>query len=492
MTVRVRYAPSPTGIPHIGNMRTALFDWLFARRHGGKFILRIEDTDQARYDPRALDGIYESLRWLGLDWDEGPDVGGPHAPYVQSQRLEIYARYARELIEKGHAYQCFCSPQRLEQVRAEQQKRKEPPRYDRLCRDLSDAERAAKRAEGVTPVVRFRTPDEGTTAFDDIVRGHIEFENATLDDFIVLKSDGFPTAQLAHVVDDHLMEITHVLRGDEWVSSTPRQVRIYQALGWEPPRFAHMSVIVGPDKAKLSKRHGAASALDYRDQGFLPEALINFLGLLGWSLDDHTVIISREQFIQHFALERLGKNPAVFDLEKLRWMNGVYIREHVSQERLVDLLVERLTRDLSPSASRPVDRALVLRLLPLIRERMQTLADAAPMVEGFLTDELPYTASDLLGKRFRDNTAGAQDALRQAKARVEALPSWEHEALEAALRALAEELGVKAGDLFMLLRVAATGRPVSPPLFESMELLGRERCLRRIDAALEKLSEAAV
>jgi glutamyl-tRNA synthetase len=490
MTVRVRYAPSPTGIPHVGNIRTALFDWLFARHHGGQFILRIEDTDQARYDPRALDGIYESMRWLGLDWDEGPDVGGPHAPYVQSQRLEIYGRYARELIDKGHAYECFCSPQRLEQVRTEQQKRKEPPRYDRLCRDLSDAERAAKRAEDVKPVVRFRTPDEGTTAFVDVVRGEVTVENATLDDFVMLKSDGFPTGVYSIVIDDHLMEMTHVLRGEEWLSTTPRQLLVYQALDWEPPTFVHMSVIVGPDRAKLSKRHGAMSALEYRDLGFLPEALINFLGLLGWSLDDHTVIISREQFVEHFTLERLGKAPAVFDLEKLRWMNGVYIREHLSEERLADLLVERLARDLPPSAPRPVDRALVLRLLPLIRERMQTLADAAPMVEGFFTDELPYTASDLLGKRFRDNAAGAQDALRQAKDRVEALPAWEHEAIESALRALAEELGVKAGDLFMLLRVAVTGRPVSPPLFESMEVLGRERCLRRIDVAQDMLAAA--
>jgi len=488
MTVRVRYAPSPTGIPHVGNIRTALFDWLLARHHGGQFTLRIEDTDQARYDPRALDGIYESLRWLGLDWDEGPDVGGPHAPYVQSQRLDLYARYARELIERGQAYECFCSPERLDQVRAEQQQRKQPPRYDRLCRGLSDAERAAKRAEGLTPVVRFHTPDEGATSFVDVVRGEVTFENSTLDDFVLLKSDGFPTGVYSIVIDDHLMEMTHVLRGEEWLSTTPRQLLVYQALGWEPPAFVHMSVIVGPDRAKLSKRQGAMSALEYRDLGFLPEALINYLGLLGWSLDDHTVIMSREQLVEHFDLDRLGKAPAVFDLEKLTWMNGVYIREHVPEERLARLLVERLARDLPPSASRPIDPDMVSKLLPLIRERMQTLAGAAPMVEGFFTDELSYSAADLLGKRFRDNASGAQDALRQARERVEALPSWQHEALEAALRALAQELGVKAGDLFMLLRVAVTGKPVSPPLFESMELLGRDRCLRRLAAALEVLS----
>ncbi len=487
MTVRVRYAPSPTGIPHVGNIRTALFDWLYARHEGGAFVLRIEDTDRARYDERAVDKQLESLRWLGLDWDEGPDVGGPYAPYVQSQRLELYQRYARELIEGGHAYECFCSPERLDQVRAEQQRRKQPPRYDRLCRDLSDAKRAAKRAEGVTPVVRFRTPLEGSTAFDDLVRGRIEFDNAMLDDFVMLKSDGFPTAHLAHVVDDHLMEISHVLRGDEWVSSTPRQVLIDRALGWEPPQFAHLSVILAPDRSKLSKRHGAISVLDYRDQGYLPEAMFNFLGLLGWSLDDHTVIISREQFVEHFSLERLVKNPAVFDLEKLAWMNGVYIREHISDERFVELLGERLERDLQ----QPVDRDRVGRLAPLVRERIQTLAGAVPLLEGFFSDELPYTSEQLLGKRFRDDPSGAANALRLAKERVEALPSWEHEALEAALRALAEELSLKAGDLFMLLRVAVTGRPVSPPLFESMEVLGRERCLRRIDEALARLSKAS-
>jgi len=510
MTVRVRYAPSPTGGPHVGNIRTALFDWLFARHERGTFILRVEDTDQKRVAPGALEAIYETLRWLGLDWDEGPDVGGPHAPYVQSQRLEHYQRYAGELIERGHAYECFCSPERLDQVRAQQQARKQPPRYDRLCRDLTDAERAAKRAEGVPPVVRFRTPDEGTTAFDDIVRGHVAFENATLDDFVLLKSDGFPTGVYSHIIDDHLMEITHVMRAEEWISTTPRQVLVYQALGWTPPLHAHLSIILGPDKAKLAKRHGAVSVLDYRDQGYLPEALFNFLGLLGWSLDDRTVIIPREQFVEHFSLERLVKNPAIFDLEKLTWMNGVYIREHISEHRFVDLLVERLDRDLPPAASRPIDRALVAKLAPLVRERMQTLAEAAPMVEGFFQvvpvsgfENVPQFGTptisqapsptfreNLLGKRFRDNAAGAQDALRAAKSRVEALASWDHEALEQALRALAEETGVKAGDLFMLLRVAVTGKPVSPPLFESMEVLGRDRCLRRLDAALELLATA--
>jgi glutamyl-tRNA synthetase len=487
MTVRDRYAPSPTGVPHVGNIRTALFNWLLARRHDGVFMLRVEDTDRARYDPQALEGIKQSLLWLGLDWDEGPDAGGPHEPYVQSERTEIYAEHARQLIEKGAAYECFCSPERLEQVRAEQQRRKQPPKYDRHCRDLSEEERASRRAEGTAPVVRFKTPLDGVTRGVDFLRGEIDFENATLDDFVLLKSDGFPTYQLAAIVDDHLMEITHVLRGDEWISSLPRNVLTYQAFGWEPPVFVHLPVIVGPDKTKLSKRHGAQSALEYRDHGFLPEALFNFLGLLGWSLDDHTVIISREQFIEHFMPERIGKNPAVFDLEKLRWMNGVYIREVVSEDRLVELLVERLDHDLSPAAERPIDATLVRKLLPLIRERMQTLTEAAPMVEGFFVDELHHSREELLGKRFKDDASGALFALTQARERLEALASWDHATLEPALRALAEELGLKAGDLFMLLRVATTGKPVSPPLFESMEVLGRERCLRRIEHAIAAL-----
>jgi glutamyl-tRNA synthetase len=488
MNVRDRYAPSPTGIPHVGNIRTALFNYLLAKRHGGSFMLRVEDTDQKRFDPNALEGIKESLRWLGLDWDEGPDVGGPYEPYFESERLDTYHEHARILIEKDAAYECFCSPQRLEQVRADQQRRKEPPKYDRKCRDLSDAEREAQRAAGITPVVRFKTPLDGTTRASDFLRGEIEFDNSTLDDFVLLKSDGFPTYQLAAMVDDHIMQITHVLRGDEWISSLPRNILTYQAFGWEPPVFVHLPVIVGPDKAKLSKRHGAQSALEYRDQGFLPEAMFNFLGLLGWSLDDHSVVIPREQFIENFTLERIGKNPAVFDIEKLRWMNGVYIREVVSADRLVELLVERLDHDLSPSAQRPIDAGLVRTLLPLIRERMQTLAEAAPMVEGFFTDELHHSRDELLGKKFKDNASGARDGLSKAKERLEALSAWDHATLESTLRALAEELATKPGDLFMLLRVAVTGKPVSPPLFESMEVLGRNRCLSRMEEAIRALS----
>ncbi len=483
MTVRVRFAPSPTGLPHVGGARTALFNWLLARSTGGQFILRIEDTDQARLVPEAVGAIEESLRWLGLDWDEGPDIGGPYGPYTQSERLEHYQTYARQLVEDGTAYECFCSSERLAELRTEQQKNKQPPRYDRNCRDLE--KRAEQQALGGGAVVRFKTPDEGTTSFTDTVRGDVSFENSTIDDFVILKSDGFPTAHLAHVTDDHLMEISHVMRGEEWVSSTPRQILLYQALGWEPPMFVHMSVILGPDKAKLSKRHGALSVLQYRDDGYLPEAMFNFLGLIGWSLDDHTVIISREEFVEHFVLERMGKNPAVFDMEKLTWMNGVYLRD-LPEERLAVLIAERLEQDLPESASRPVDGDTVRALVPLVRERIKRLDEIAEMVEGFFTDELNYSAADLLGKRLKKTPELANTALGQANQRSGAIEDWHTEEIEQAMRTLAEDLEMKAGDLFMLLRVACTGRAVSPPLFESMEILGRERCLDRIERALLK------
>jgi glutamyl-tRNA synthetase len=492
MTVRVRFAPSPTGIPHVGNMRTALFNWLFARHEGGTFVLRIEDTDQTRLDPRALEAILDSLRWLGLEWDEGPEVGGPCGPYFQSQRLEHYRRAADALIAGDAAYRCYCSPERLEQVRAEQVRRKEPPRYDRRCRDLSDDERFAlagvARIMGQSPVVRFKTPLSGRTEFDDVVRGRVVFENETLDDFIILKSDGFPTYHLANVVDDHLMEITHVLRADEWLPSTPRHLLLYAALGFQPPQFAHLPMILGSDRAKLSKRHGAVSLLEYKRQGYLPEAMFNFLGLLGWSLDDHTEIISRDDFVRHFSLERIVKNPAIFDVEKLTWMNGVYVRA-LPPERLTDLLLEHLEEDLPPDVRRPLDRDYLLRIVPLVQERIKRLDEAAPLTAFFFVEgPLEYSSELLLSKRLAGKRDEARRAVETAAARLSEVDRWQREALEGILRPLAEELGLKAGDLFMLIRVAVTGQTATPPLFETMEVLGRDRCLARLDDAIRRLA----
>ncbi len=489
MTVRTRYAPSPTGVPHIGNIRTALFDYLFARRHGGQFIVRIEDTDRTRLDPEAVPKILESLRWLGMDWDEGPDIGGPYGPYAQSERVDLYRQAADRLIAQGDAYECWCSAARLDEIRAAQARDKQPPKYDRRCREepgRAESRREAE-AEGRGCVVRFKTPLAGAVTLHDAIFGDSTFDLVTLDDFVLLKSDGFPTYHLAYIVDDELMKITHVLRGNEWISSAPRHLLIYRALGYEPPVLAHLPLILGPDGSKLSKRHGATSVFEYRDQGFLPDAMFNFLGLLGWSLDDKTEIISRSQFIEHFTLDRVVKNPAIFNVDKLTWMNGMYIRE-MPEAELAETFAARLEADLPPRIARPLDRGIIARVTPLIRERVKLLSEVAGYCDFFFTDELHYAREELLGKVFRDRAADAGQALGAAAQRLAAATSWTHDVLESEMRAQAEALGLKAGDLFSLVRVAVTGRRVTPPLFESMEILGRERCLARIEAATAGLS----
>ncbi len=351
-SVRVRYAPSPTGYPHVGNIRTALFNWLFARRCGGSFLVRIEDTDVSRRIEGALEAILDGLRWLGLDWDEGPEVGGKYGPYFQSQRLDKYREVAESLVAQGYAYHCYCSPERLEAMRAEQTRRKQPPGYDRHCRDLSQAERSKKEAEGIVPVVRFKSPLEGQTRFTDLIRGEVVFENSTLDDLVLLKSDGYPTYHLANVIDDHLMEISHVLRAEEWLSSTPRHLLLYQALGFAPPQFAHLPMRLGPDRSKLSKRHGAVSIIEYREQGYLSEAMVNFLALLGWSLDDKTEMFTMEELKRRFSIERISKTAAIFSLKKLDWMNGIYIRK-LSHEALLERGMPFLEAKLPASVPRP-------------------------------------------------------------------------------------------------------------------------------------------
>jgi glutamyl-tRNA synthetase len=481
--VRTRYAPSPTGEPHLGNIRTALYDWLLARHYGGQFILRIEDTDQQRYVEGGVEAQMSALRWLGLEWDEGPDVGGPYGPYVQSERLDLYRTYADRLLADDKAYQCYCSPERLDEVRKAQQARKEPPRYDRHCRDLSPEQRAEMEASGVTPVVRFKTPLTGETAARDVLRGAVVFKNATLDDFVLLKSDGYPTYHLASIVDDRLMEITHVIRGEEWLPSAPRHFLVYEAFGWEPPLIAHVSRILGPDKAKLSKRHGAHSVLDYREQGFLPDAVVNFLALLGWSLDDHTEIIDRQALVQHFDLARVLPNPAVFNQDKLLWMNGIYIR-HMPPETLAGMLRPYLEDALSTR----IDKALLLRIIPLVRERIRLLPAIVDIADFFFTDgPLDYDVETLLGKKFAGKPSEAATALDRVTAAAEGIADWTHETLESAIRPLAGELGMRAGDLFGLARVAVTGKTATPPLFETMEVLGRGTTIERLRAALEKL-----
>jgi glutamyl-tRNA synthetase len=477
-SVRVRFAPSPTGYPHLGNIRTALFNWLFARHHGGKFILRIEDTDVARKVEGAVEAILDSLHWLGLNWDEGP--------YFQSQRLPIYRETAQRLLEDGHSYLCYCSPERLEAMRQEQIKRRQPPKYDRRCRELTRRERAELEATGINPVIRFRTPLEGETTFYDLIRGAVTFKNDTLDDFVLLKSDGYPTYHLANVVDDHLMAISHVLRADEWLSSTPRHILLYQALDWQPPQFAHLPMILGPDRAKLSKRHGATTVIEYQRQGYLPEAMVNFLALLGWSLDDRTELLSREELIKHFSLERVGKTAAIFNKDKLDWMNGVYLRK-LSLEEFVQQALPFLDRDLPKSVGRPFERSYLSQVLSLIQERARTLAEVPQLASFFFLEELHYDTGLLLSEKLDTESAGR--AITIVLQKLEGVTTWDPTTLENLLRPLATELNLKTGELFGLLRVAVTGRTAAPPLFQTMAVLGREKCLKRLNAALEFLSD---
>jgi glutamyl-tRNA synthetase len=473
--VRVRFAPSPTGYPHLGNIRTALFNWVFARHNNGVFILRIEDTDVARLMERATDVILESLRWLGLDWDEGP--------YFQSQRLELYSEVSNRLLEQDLAYKCYCSTERLESMRQEQMKQKQPPGYDRHCRNLTREQRAEMETQGIIPVIRFKAPLDGQTSFNDLLRGQIIFENKTLDDFVLLKSDSYPTYHLANIVDDHLMEISHVLRADEWLSSAPRHVLLYQALGWQPPQFAHLPMILGPDRSKLSKRHGATAVTEYQEQGYLPEAMFNFLVLLGWALDDKTELLTREEIVKHFSLERISRTAAVFNKDKLDWMNGVYLRG-LSSEEFAQRAIPFLERDLPKEINRPLDIGYVRRLMPLVQERARTLAEVPQLSEFFFVEEVEYDVGLLLSKIDK---AEAVRSLQASVAMMGRLRDWDAASLEAVFRPLAEELKLKTGVFFGLLRVAVTGRTAAPPLFQTMEVLGKERCLRRLRIALDKL-----
>ena len=362
---RVRFAPSPTGVPHIGNIRTALFDWLLARQSGGQFIVRIEDTDQKRFNPQSLDKILEILKFLGLNWDEGPQVHGPHGPYFQSQRLDLYRKIAEELVNKGAAYYCFCSPQRLEKIRKAQQAKGQVPRYDRHCLSLSQKEIEEKKRAGKY-VIRLKMPDNKIFTWHDLIQGDISINSKEVDDQVLLKSDGYPTYHLAVVVDDHDMRITHILRGVEWISSTPKHLAIYEALGWQVPQIAHLPLILGPDKSKLSKRHGAKSILDYRDQGYLKEALINFMVYLGWSYKDNAQLLSLEDLVKVFNVKNIQKQNCIFDVQKLDWFNGQYIRMK-SDKELMELL--------KPFAPKNADKETLLKIIPLIKERIVKLSD---------------------------------------------------------------------------------------------------------------------
>jgi glutamyl-tRNA synthetase len=480
--VRVRFAPSPTGFPHIGNIRTALFNWLFARHNNGVFILRIEDTDVARKVEGATDMIMDSLRWLGLDWNEGP--------VYQSDRLNKYQEAANKLVAEDKAYKCYCSPERLGEMRQEQMKNKQPPGYDRACRNLSADQRVNYEKQEIIPVVRFKSPLDGATDFNDLIKGEIKFDNSTLDDFVLLKSDGYPTYHLANIIDDHEMGITHVLRADEWISSTPRHVLLYAAFGWQPPYFAHLPMILGPDRSKLSKRHGATAINEYREQGFLAETMVNFLALLGWSLDDKTEVMSREEIISNFSLDRVSKTAAIFNKEKLEWMNGVYIRglsvEELTNQAIPYLEQPHLEKGLPDTIKRPLDKVYIERIMPLIQERARTLAEIPGLIDFFFTDNLEYDSTMLTGKL---EPAQALNALQTAVAELEKISDWAAMPMEERMRPLCAELALKPAVFFGMLRVAVTGRTVSPPLFQTMEVLGKERSFTRLKSALSRLTK---
>ncbi len=479
---RVRFAPSPTGALHIGGARTAIYNWAFARASGGTFVLRIDDTDAERSTPENTAQILRSMSWLGIDWDEGPEVGGPYGPYFQTQRAETYRMALETMKANGAAYPCFCSAEELAVKREAARAGDGSAGYDRTCRGIDPGAATARIAAGEPHVWRLRVPAErGDIVVDDIVRGETVFPASAMDDFVLVRSDGTPTYNFATVVDDANMEITHVIRGDDHLSNTPRQILVFEALGHAVPRFAHLSMIWGADGKKLSKRHGATSVEAFRDEGYLPEAILNYVALLGWSLDGETTIISRETLARDFSLERISKNPAIFDFEKLEWMNGVYLRDMPADEfadRMVPYLVDAGLTSADDYRARP---AWYHSLVPLIAERAKRMTDIAPTVAFLFTDTI---ALDSVSVDKALGTDEARDALAAAADALTGLEAWEHDAIEAVLRELPPMLQVKPKVLFQAIRVAVTGSTVSPPLFESLALLGKDRTLTRIRAAL--------
>lgn len=484
---RVRFAPSPTGRFHIGGARTALYDFLLARQTGGQFILRIEDTDRKRFVPGAEDEIMESLHWLGLDWDEGPDIGGPYGPYRQSERTEIYQQHAEKLVARDHGYYCFCTPERLSQARQRQQKLKKPPRYDGLCRRLDIEEARGRIADGESYVIRFKTPHEGSTTAEDLLRGPITVENSTLDDYILLKSDGLPVYHLAAMVDDYLMKITHVFRGSEWLPTFPLHVLIYEALDWEQPIWVHLSVFLNPSgKGKMSKRDTGVKGiyvLDIKQMGYLPEGLLNWIALMGWSYDDHSEFFTLEELIEKFSLQKLHPSPAAVDYKKLDHFNGNHIRSLTTSE-----LVDRL-RPCFEREGLVIDEEIFQQIAPLVQVRIRTLEEAVEIAGFFFREVAEPEPSELIGRKM--TIEESIEATRRSYEVIEGLPPLEVESLEDMLRTLAKEMNLTAGQLFGILRIAVTGQRISTPLIESMVVIGKGEVLNRIARARATLESYA-
>lgn len=486
---RVRFAPSPTGHMHLGSARTALYDYLIAKKTGGQFILRIEDTDFKRYTPGAEEELINGLRWLGIDYDEGPDIGGPYGPYRQSERKDIYQEHAERLINEGKAYYCFCTPERLTRMREEQQKRKEPPHYDGTCRNIPLEEARERIKAGEKFVIRFKTPKEGTTTVTDLLRGEITVENKNLDDYILVKSDGWALYHLAAMVDDNLMKITHVIRGSEWLPSLPLHAMIVRAFGWVEPVWVHLSIFLKPSgKGKMSKRESAdllkdghsIFVKDLQNLGYTPEGVINWVSLMGWSYDDHTEFFTLDDLVDKFSLEHLNPSPAAINFSKLDHFNGLHIRNFTNEE---------LALRIAPyffKAGYEVDQGSLIKIAPIIKERITTLDEAVGMAGFFFKEEIAYNSQDLIGKGL--DVEQTRKILGDSFKILSGLEDLNLALAETQLREYVEKSGLSAGQIFGVLRVAVTGQKVSPPLFESMEIIGKEKVIERIKNALEMLS----
>lgn len=479
-TVRVRIAPSPTGNCHVGTARTALYNMLFARKYGGKFVLRIDDTDLQRSTKESEEGVLEGLRWLGIKWDEGPDVGGPYAPYRQMERHHTYREVVSQLLASGQAYYCYCTPEELDAERKAAMEEGRPPRYSGKCAHLTAEQRAELDAAGAKRVVRLRAPQE-TLTFVDLLRGEQHKDMAERGDFVIVKSDGSPVYNFATVVDEHLMEITHVFRAVEHLTNTFDQLSVYKAMGWKPPQFGHLTLMLNPDRTKISKRAGAVYIGEFREMGYLPEALINFLALLGWNPGTDQEIFDMDGLVQAFSVETLSKSDAIFDIKKLDWFNGVYIRSLSVPELALRVkpFMERAGFDVS-------DEARLEAAVALVTDRLNKLTEAPDMLGFLFTKDVAISAESFAGKA-KIGPEQILDALKQADGVLRQVDTWEHGPIEASLRALAEAMGWKIGDLLMQVRIAITGRRVTPPLFESLVLLGKDESLRRIGLAIAAL-----
>ena len=474
MTIRTRIAPSPTGDPHVGTAYIALFNLAFAKSQGGQFLLRIEDTDQTRSTPESEQQILDSLRWLGLNWDEGPDVGGPHGPYRQSERGAIYAEHAQMLLDKGHAFCCFCSSERLDALRAEQVANKQTPGYDGHCLHLSDDQVQARRSAGEPYVVRMKVPDGGVCQVNDMLRGTIEIDWSQIDMQVLMKADGMPTYHLANVVDDHLMEITHVIRGEEWINSAPKHQLLYQYFGWEMPVLCHMPLLRNPDKSKLSKRKNPTCITYYRDMGYLPEALLNYLGRMGWSMPDESEKFSLEQMLAHFDITRVSLGGPIFDQEKLSWLNASWIRENLTTEQFADRLHHWL-----------LNRDYLMKFLPMAKERVERLSDFAPIATFMFSGMLDLSPEDFAYKKL--DATDVEKVLQFTLWKLEQLRQWQRDTIFAEIKGLAKAMDIKLGDFNHSIFVAIAGTPNSWSVMESMEILGPDMTRARLRHAIEVL-----